>query len=570
MYRHYTFASTLLLSIMFLYGCSPRLNTQMPSADLTGTSLIATLTPTVSTSVPSTATLFPTSTFTWQNHENEKVWLPQSVPNALRTEIENGELEFSDTREEATIELVIGNPYGNGGEKIYDITWIYCLVAPFPTIMDGITYHELLGIWMGQEENPYAEIPLLVSSSTKAAFDQKWGESTGSQVVVVDDAEILQMAWENSPSFAIIPFEDLEPRWKVLSVSGVSPLEKGLDARQYPLSIQFSLIRPNEYAGGDSLSGAIESLPRINRDENKMTVLMMTGTTALVRYTALRMEEYGINYPAQSIGTLLASADITHISNEVPFYDRCPAAEPVRLEQRFCSDPSYFQLLETIGADVIELTGNHILDWGYEPFLDTLDMYDEAGLVYYGGGRNLEEAQEPLVIEHNGNRLVFMGCSPAGPENVFATNTTPGSATCDFDNMQAEIENYLQDGYIPIVTFQHFEAEQFQPHSSQRIDFQAASRMGAKIVSGSQSHFPQTMTFIDGNFIHYGLGNLFFDQMYGYNPHEFIDEHIIYDGKYINTILITAMLEDYSQPRLMNIEERKNFLEDIFDACVWE
>jgi len=197
-------------------------------------------------------------------------------------------------------------------------------------------------------------------------------------------------------------------------------------------------------------------------------------------------------------------------------------------------------------------------------------MYDEAGLVYYGGGRNLEEAQEPLVIEHNGNRLVFMGCSPAGPENVFATNTTPGSATCDFDNMQAEIENYLQDGYIPIVTFQHFEAEQFQPHSSQRIDFQAASRMGAKIVSGSQSHFPQTMTFIDGNFIHYGLGNLFFDQMYGYNPHEFIDEHIIYDGKYINTILITAMLEDYSQPRLMNIEERKNFLEDIFDACVWE
>ena len=124
--------------------------------------------------------------------------------------------------------------------------------------------------------------------------------------------------------------------------------------------------------------------------------------------------------------------------------------------------------------------------------------------------------------------------------------------------------------FLPIFTFQHIEVDQFTPQSSQRIDFQAVSDMGAVIVSGSQSHFPQAMTFKNGRFIHYGLGNTFFDQMEDWHRPAFIDRHLIYEGKHISTELITIKLEDYAQPRLMTDEERRQFLTTVFGASVWE
>ena len=87
----------------------------------------------------------------------------------------------------------------------------------------------------------------------------------------------------------------------------------------------------------------------------------------------------------------------------------------------------------------------------------------------------------------------------------------------------------------------------------------------AVIVSGSQSHVPMTMEIYQEAFIHYGLGNLFFDQMDSINNRqEFLDRHIFYDGRYIGTELLTAMLENYAQQRPMNNNERKSLLQDAF------
>ena len=74
-----------------------------------------------------------------------------------------------------------------------------------------------------------------------------------------------------------------------------------------------------------------------------------------------------------------------------------------------------------------------------------------------------------------------------------------------------------------------------------------------------------SMEIYNSSFIHYGLGNLFFDQMDNLmNRKGFIDRHIFYDGKHINTELLTIMIEDYAQPRPMNDYERNELLSDAF------
>jgi poly-gamma-glutamate synthesis protein (capsule biosynthesis protein) len=127
-----------------------------------------------------------------------------------------------------------------------------------------------------------------------------------------------------------------------------------------------------------------------------------------------------------------------------------------------------------------------------------------------------------------------------------------------------------EDGYLPIFTFQWHENYMPAPTSSQREVFRAAAEAGAVAVSGSQAHQPQGFAFHDGAFIHFGLGNLFFDQMWSEAVRqEFVDRYVFYDGRLASVEVLTAYLEDWSRPRPMNPSEREAFLENIFAASGW-
>ena len=145
--------------------------------------------------------------------------------------------------------------------------------------------------------------------------------------------------------------------------------------------------------------------------------------------------------------------------------------------------------------------------------------------------------------------------------------------------MAAEISRLRDEGYLPIATFQYFEDYYDFAADHHKRDFGIMADAGAVIVNGSQSHRPKAMTFSGDAFIHYGLGNLFFDQywyvdMYGnvivQTSWEFIQRHTFYAGRHLSVELLTAKLIDYAQPRPMTEEERALFLTEIFTASGWD
>ena len=283
--------------------------------------------------------------------------------------------------------------------------WIYAIVVPFGTTQDEISFDELKQAWTNGRDG----MPLLLDESTKLVFSQRWGEPGPGAVKILAEAELLDYAWDNQPSWALVPFEKLEPRWKVLSLDGQNPMEINFDSGIYPLTIHISLT--GEETAAEAISSVYgESLvPKSNRDDDRMTVLAMTGVTAMVRATAFTMEQEGILYPAKDVGGWLREAHITHISDEVSFAEDCPYPNPVQQSTRFCSSPDYIKLLEDIGTDVVELTGDHIGDWGEAAMLYSLDMYRERAWPYFGGGENIEDSRSVVKIEHNGNKIAFIG-----------------------------------------------------------------------------------------------------------------------------------------------------------------
>jgi len=243
-------------------------------------------------------------------------------------------------------------------------------------------------------------------------------------------------------------------------------------------------------------------------------------------------------------------------------------------EIKFCSSPKYIQLLEYIGADIIELDGDHFGDFGSQAMLETLQMYKDRNWPYYGGGATSSEARQPVFITHNENKFAFLGCNAKGIAYYATANeTNPGAVQCDFDWLIEEISNLKNQGYLVIVTFQHNEYYTYEAQRDLIHDFQKVADAGAVIVSGSQAHQPHGMEFFSDSFIHYGLGNLFFDQ-YRFFPgpeldRAFIDRHYFYEQRYINTELLTIKFIDLARSRLMTDQERSNFLEEIFNASGW-
>ena len=464
---------------------------------------------------------------------------------------------------------------------IKPVSLIYALVAPFPTLVDGVTRDDLALAWRGSASGAFKGRPILLDPNTLEVFQSMWGAPGSGAVKVLPAAQLLDTAWKDQPSWALVPFDALEPRWKVLAVDGASPLQKSFDPDQYPLTAHLALLgEPADLARLKSSAQVdLASLvPATNRDPQKMTVVIMTGVTGLVRALAYRMETKGITYPGEAIAPWLRSGDFTHVSNEVSFTSDCPYPQPLSLSLFFCSRESYLGLLDDVGVNIVELTGNHNLDWGEAAALNTLDLYQQRGWHTFGGGRNLADAQKPLLIDHNGNRLAFIGCNLVGPVAAWATADHPGAAPCgDQAWMIAQVKQLRSAGYLPIVTFQYSENYTDTASAEEKADYHAMVDAGAVIVDGSQAHTPKEMEFYGGSFIHYGLGNLFFDQMevqvgdsvVTTTRDEFIDRHVFYAGRYLGLDLLTARLEDWARPRPMTEPERNAFLKTIFTASGW-
>ena len=527
-----------LICIALLAACVPATDLPISTAIVPSPSLLLTATVT-STPLP------------------EALWVSPAVPADLVEIAKTWNIPLTNDPALATQKLDISD---SGS------LWIYALVAPFATVTDGVTLQDLSSVWKGDPAAPIPGHSVLLAESTLEAFTALWGEPASGAVRVVSSEEILDTAWTES-AWAIIPFEDIQPKWKVLSVDGQSPIHKDFDAEAYPLKINFDLLNLKSFA-----------LPESNRDASKLATVVLTGVTAMVRATALTMELKGVNYPGSLAGDWLREADVAHISNEVTFDKTCPYPRAGYTSLILCSDPKYMSLLLDVGVDVVEMSGDHLLDRGGTALLDTLAVYKENKLPYYGGGINAEDARQPVLMEVNGNKIAFMGCN--GKPVIFqkATDTTPGPSECDYKFFGDQIRELNAQGYMVIFTFQHNECYSPMPCYLHEEGFHSVADAGAVVVSGSQAHFPHIMEFRGNSFIHYGLGNFFFDQMTYILPdgkvidgtrREFIDRHVFYNGHYLGMELLTAMMEDYSTPRPMTEAERTSFLTEYFNLSGW-
>ena len=511
------------------------------------------------------------------------LWISDLIPEYISIEARNklskvfDEIIIADEKENSDVWVEI-----DIDRKESEIRWVLVPVVSFFRSFDDISYEDIGEFWAGNKEVlnyisvDGSEPELILTEEVFNVLKKIFGQKENENIKIVGTEE-FSLNIENNNSFSIIPFDNIEKKYKVLNLDNMSVFDKDLDTASYPLALTIS-VESNNPDFESRIAESFSGVSITNRDTEKLASVIMTGVTAIVRQVARKIESDGVLSPGEEIAEVLKDADITHISNELPFVEGCDGTRPRGLV--FCSSPEYIELLRYVGTDIIELTGNHMNDYGHEWMNYTLDMYYEEGWPYFGGGRNLEDSYEPATFEIGSNKIAFLGANTFGPASNWATEDTPGSARInvwgevekeeDMRKFEGIIEELKKEGYIVIFTFQYEETYSYTPTEVQIADFRRIIDAGADIVSGSQSHYPMGVEFRGDGFINYGLGNLFFGQqldILGNNP-GIIAKHIFYKGKHINTILITTMLNDFSQPRRTTPEERIELLKSIFTGSI--
>lgn len=416
---------------------------------------------------------------------------------------------------------------------------LYVPVAAFAGRTFNITREQLDAVLNGQPD-----ALLTVTQATRDAL-AGYNRPLHPDIRTVEDARALDNdLYRDRRRWSLVAWDDMTLRLRILWVDEEHPLYT-LDT--YPLAM--ASYTPNF-------------------DPDKLTTVMLSGVTAMARRVVGAMDENGVDWAAEAIAPYTTRADIFHVSNEVSVVPECPEGGTDRFGggNSMCTKPAHIAVFERLGVDVIELSGNHNNDYGYQPYLDTLGIYHEAGWQTVGGGATVDEARRPLIFEQNGNRIAWVSCNVAGPYYAQATDgTRPGAAACDREWLRSTLPALKTSNDIVILSLQYWEFDQYPPTPQQRVDFADYARMGADVVVGTQAHFPQTYNIISGYggepaFIHYGIGNFIFDQPWWAGVRFTLDELFIYDGRLMTVSPYPGIIENHIRPRLMDPTERDNYL----------
>ena len=303
-----------------------------------------------------------------------------------------------------------------------------------------------------------------------------------------------------------------------------------------------------------------------------MLSFTQTGTTALARGTNAKMGEVGSGaYFAENIGEYLARADYTHTSNESSFSNYASTSN-------ICSDWRFLETLTTIGLNVVELTGNHNVDCGAADAIATFEKYQELGIKTVGGGRNATEAAEPLQISGKGTAITMLAFNQS--TGGATTGETPGANQYLPERAAAQIAEAKTRGDFVIVDVQFNECS-FYDNVNEDTTCDAADSapgdqvglfrslidMGANVVVGTSAHQTQTYEQYNGGEIYYGLGNLFFDQIWWPGTTRSLGlTHYFWNGKLLQTRRFGTVYDASYQTRLMNSEEVEWFINRLNQA----
>ena len=208
----------------------------------------------------------------------------------------------------------------------------------------------------------------------------------------------------------------------------------------------------------------------------------------------------------------MRSADMMIVNNEFTYSKR---GAPLKGKAyTFRADPRRVKVLDELGVDAVYLANNHVYDYGPDAMMDTFDTLDKAGIEYFGAGKDLDRACEPLYVDFDGLKVSFVAASRAEKNKMTpqATDTSAGILRCyDTSLFKQAIREAKANSDICIAVV-HWGTE--YSTKLEKVQVRTAKEYieaGADVIIGAHSHCLQGIEIIDNAPVLYSMGNYWFN-----------------------------------------------------------
>jgi|GEM_PF-1722505 len=199
---------------------------------------------------------------------------------------------------------------------------------------------------------------------------------------------------------------------------------------------------------------------------------------------------------------ILQQSDFNIANFEAPFIG--PEFRPANGKSGLCQKLPDAALLKRLNIKIVSLANNHIGDFGSEGFRNTKKILDENGILYFGAGEGLTEAERPAVLNCKGLSVSCRGAMSRYLTRFHAETGAFGSADIRADRM---IENLKKDTADIKIVYNHWNQEyEDYPEPIYKEDAEKIIQY-AHVIAGSHSHCMQGIGDSSGRLIFYGLGN---------------------------------------------------------------
>ena len=119
----------------------------------------------------------------------------------------------------------------------------------------------------------------------------------------------------------------------------------------------------------------------------------------------------------------LQSADFRLVNCMRTYSARAAADEAAR---QVAQPVAMADLYSQAGFDGITMANNHAYDAGPDALVDTVELFQSRGIQVTGAGADLDTARRPVLLEKDGVRVAYLGCTSLGKADGVAAAGRPG------------------------------------------------------------------------------------------------------------------------------------------------
>jgi len=227
-------------------------------------------------------------------------------------------------------------------------------------------------------------------------------------------------------------------------------------------------------------------------------------------------------------------------------YPLSTSGTPAKNKINLGADTPYFK--ETFGKfpTAVNLANNHIMDYGEEAFLKTVDYLTANSIGFFGAGNKKNNYNNPYIFGFEDKKIALLGYSCPSTHAVFGGDTSNGSALLDMDAIIKDIDSCRRDVDMVIVSLHWGDEEIMHPKPT---DVNKAHRLidaGADMIYGHHAHVMQSVEIYKGKYIFYGVGNFLFPDM---------DVPSYYDGEKFQRRTIRMQQKKNRQALMIDLDE---------------